>query len=157
MGRDTIAGLAILAASLALFWATLGIERHPMVPIGPAFYPRIVLGLAAAMALAMIVMDLLARRRRPPPPQAARERPNYGLVTLAFGIFAAYVVALPWVGFRVATVAFLVAMPVALETPRGVRGWAIVAVVALLGAAATYYVFEHYLHVLLPRGRWTGF
>jgi hypothetical protein len=32
-----------------------------------------------------------------------------------------------------------------------------VAVIALATAVATYFVFERYLSVLLPRGRWTGF
>jgi hypothetical protein len=29
--------------------------------------------------------------------------------------------------------------------------------VALVTSAVVYFVFERYLHVLLPRGRWTGF
>ena len=33
----------------------------------------------------------------------------------------------------------------------------IVLAVALVATAATYYAFERYLHVLLPRGLWTGF
>ena len=44
-----------------------------------------------------------------------------------------------------------------LAPPRGARDWARTALVALITAAATYYVFEHYLTVLLPRGRWTDF
>ncbi len=159
MGRDTIAGLAVLAASLALFWATLGLERHPMVPVGPEFYPQIVLGITAAMAVLLILLDQLARRRAAParaaPPTAPRA--NYGLVAASFGIFAAYVVALPWLGFRVATALFMVALQVALETPRGARGWAAVVALALIATATIYYTFEHYLHVLLPRGAWTGF
>jgi hypothetical protein len=32
-----------------------------------------------------------------------------------------------------------------------------VAAVALVATAVVYLVFEQYLSVLLPRGRWTGF
>jgi hypothetical protein len=66
-------------------------------------------------------------------------------------------VALPWLGFRLATLAFLVAMPAVLERPATPRRWALVVVVAVVATAVVYVVFESYLHVLLPRGRWTGF
>jgi hypothetical protein len=161
MGRDTITGLVVLAASLVLLWATLGLERHPMVPVGPGFYPRIVLGITAAMAFLLVVLDVLARRKavpkadRPAPDGAAR--PNYGLVVAAFAVFTAYVLALPYLGFRIATFAFLVAMQAVLEPPHGVRRWVIVLAVALVATAASYYAFERYLHVLLPRGHWTDF
>ena len=156
MGRDGYTGLAVLAASLALFGATLGLERHPLVPVGPGFYPRIVLGVTAAFAALLIVADVLLRRRAPVA-TAPRSTVNYALVLAAFGIFAAYVVALPYVGFRVGTFLFLMAMPVALERPPDRRRWVIVVVVAALSTVATYFVFERYLHVLLPRGLWTGF
>jgi putative tricarboxylic transport membrane protein len=39
----------------------------------------------------------------------------------------------------------------------GWKGWARVAVLALLTAFLTHLVFERYLTVLLPRGRWTSF
>lgn len=160
MGRDSITGLAVFAVSLALLWATLGLERHPMVPVGPGFYPRIVLGITAGMALLLVAVDVFARGNavaKRDAAEAARERPNYGLVLIAFAVFAAYVLALPYLGFRIATVAFLVVMQAVLEPPHGVRRWVIVLAVALAATAASYYAFERYLHVLLPRGRWTEF
>lgn len=162
MGRDAITGLAVLAASLALFWGTLGLERHPMVPVGPGFYPRIVLGISAAFALWLVIADMVSRRGRPVVPvamgtQPERARANYTLVVVAFGIFGAYVVALPWLGFRVATPVFLLAMQAVLDRPRNARRWALLAVIAIVATVVTYFVFERYLHVLMPRGRWTGF
>ena len=157
MGRDGFTGLVVLAASLALFWATFGLERHPMVPVGPGFYPRIVLGITAAFALGLVVADLFARRRHAAPAAEPAERHNYPLVAAAFGVFAAYVLALPWLGFRAATFLFLLAMPVVLERPASRRRWVLVAAIAAIATAVVYFVFERYLHVLLPRGRWTGF
>jgi hypothetical protein len=37
IGRDGVTGLAAAAASLFLFWLTLGLERNPLVPIGARF------------------------------------------------------------------------------------------------------------------------
>ena len=83
--------------------------------------------------------------------------PAHGLVAATFATFGAYLLALPWLGFRMATFLFLLAMPVILEPPRSRRRWIVVLVLAAVATAATYVVFERYLYVLLPRGRWTGF
>jgi hypothetical protein len=155
VGRDSITGLVVVAASLALFWATLGLQAHPMVPVGPGFYPRIVLGVTATLGVLLVVFDVLARRRAMPA-RAAGPRPNYFLVVAGFAIFAAYVISMPYLGFRVATFAFLVAMQSLLDPPRNARRALVVAIVAILGTAVVYYAFERYLHVLLPRGRWTS-
>ena len=88
---------------------------------------------------------------------AGRQPANYGLVAASFAVFAAYVFALPGLGFRIATFGFVFGMQVLLEPPKSARRWGLVLVVALVATAATYYAFEHYLYVLLPRGRWTDF
>lgn len=158
MGRDAITGLVVFAASLFLFWATLGLERHPLVPVGPEFYPRLVLGATGFLALLLLLSDVIAHRRPSAAVASPTARANYKLVVIAFAIFAIYVIALPYLGFRGATFAFLVAMPLALEPPRGVRRrWMVVFAVALVATVAIYLAFDSYLQVLLPRGRWTGF
>jgi putative tricarboxylic transport membrane protein len=152
IGRDGIAGLAVAAASLALFWITLGLERNPLVPIGPAFYPRIVLGVTAVLALALLATDLLRKTR------GARAAPaNYRLVAISFGVFALYVVVLPLAGFRLATFLYAAAFNLVLAPPRSPAHWGRALAFGAITAAATYYAFEHYLDVLLPRGTLTGF
>jgi len=153
IGRDGLTGLAAAAASLFLFALTLGLERNPLVPIGPGFYPRIVLGITAALGLALLVQDLLRARVAAP----ARAPINTRLVVLTFSAFAAYVLLLPLLGFRVATFVYVLGATFLLEPPRRAGLWARGVVLAALTTAATYYVFEQYLAVLLPRGTWTGF
>ena len=48
-------GSSCLAASLVLFALTLGLKASPLVPIGPGFYPRIVLGITAVLSAALLV------------------------------------------------------------------------------------------------------
>jgi hypothetical protein len=156
LGRDGIAALVILGASVTLFALTLGLKDNPLVPIGPGFYPRLVLGLTAALALGLFISDVMTRRRRPHvAPASARQ--NYRLVVLLFLAFGVYVAALPFLGFRVATFLFVGGAQAVLDLPRDRRRWIVVLVVALITTALTYFVFERYLSVLLPRGRWTGF
>lgn len=152
MSKDGWGGLAVFAASLLLFWLTLGLADNPLVPVGPGFYPRIVLGLTILLSLWLVFSDWRAKRL----PAKTEER-NYGLVALSFALFGLYVAALPALGFRIATCGYVAAANALMDPPRGAKGWTRVALLALLTALATWLVFERELSVLLPRGRWTDF
>jgi putative tricarboxylic transport membrane protein len=156
LGRDGLTGLVVLTASVVLFTLTLDLKENPMVPLGPGFYPRVILVLTAVLAAALVVFDAVGRRRA-----AVRERTesrlNYSLVLLVFVIFGLYVALMPYVGFRIATLAFVAILQTSLEWPRGWKGWIVVGITALATTALAYFVFERYLSVLLPRGRWTDF
>ena len=153
LSREGWTGLAALAASLLLFGLTLDLKTNPLVPIGPGFYPRIVLGLSALLAAALVAFDLFRGKTRP----AGQAAPNYLLVLAVFLIFGLYVGALPVLGFRISTFAFVALLQASLEPPRTLRAWIWVGLTALLTSALTYVLFERYLQVLLPRGRWTDF
>lgn len=155
IGRDGVAGLIGLGAALWALALSRGVPHSPMVPIGPIFYPRILFVVTALLSAALVAADVRARRRRRAPGPAGVPV-RYRLVVITFAIFAAYVAALPWLGYRVATFFFVGGLATALEPPRGAR-WAVVAALAVLTTVATYLVFETYLSVLLPRGRLTGF
>ncbi len=160
MGRDGIAGLVCLAASLGLLAATIGLPGpNLLVPVGPGFYPRIVLGITAALALALIIADIINQQRKTTTAPAATPdtAPNYGLVAATFLIFILYVAALPYLGFRLSTLAFVAVLQSTLRPPRSLKQWIIVAITALVTTAVIYVMFDSYLAVLLPRGRWTDF
>jgi hypothetical protein len=156
IGRDGWAGIVVLVACAVLFWLTLDLKGNPLVPIGPAFYPRIVIGVAALFAVLLAIEDALAGRTRAGG-AATAARPNYALVALEFAVFGLYVVALPYLGFRVATFLYVIAAAAPLARPRGGIGWIWILLLAALTAGLTYFIFERYLTVLLPRGKWTGF
>ena len=151
--RDGIGGLACLVGSLVLLWSSRDIPQPALVPIGPAFYPRIVLGVTAVLSAALLATDL---RRRRPATTLPQPRVNYRLVVLAFLVFTLYVFVLPLLGYRASTMLFVAALQATLDPPRGGRDWALVAVMAVGSMVVTYYLFERYLSVLLPRGRLTG-
>jgi len=152
LSKDGWTGLVALAASLVLLGFTIGLRDNPLVPIGPGFYPRIVLGLTAALAVALVVFDSLAGRKA-----RAAAGANHLLVLVVFVIVGLYVGLLPFLGFRLSTLIFVPALQVALEFPKDRKSWITVAVTALVTTVASYVLFERYLSVLLPRGRWTDF
>jgi len=151
LSRAGVAGLVCLGGSLWFLALTRGLPHPALVPIGPAFYPRILLTITALLSAALVVSDVLRRRG-----EARRAPVRYGLVLVTFAIFGVYLALLPPLGYRVATFLFVGGLQAALERPRGARWWRVLAV-ALVTTVATYYAFEGYLSVLLPRGRLTGF
>ena len=152
LSKDGWSGLAVLAVSLLLFWATLGLKDNPLVPIGPGYYPRIVLGITALLALGVVVLDFFNRK-----PQHRAEKLNYGMVISMFAVFGLYCGALPYLGFRISTLLYVAATNALLDFPAKKTSWVRVLAVALITTVVIYYVFERYLTVLLPRGRWTNF
>lgn len=160
MTRDGVAGLICLALAIGLLVLTRGLAQSSLVPIGPDFYPRIVLIIMAVLSAMLIASDLWRQRAQAAPVTApaatAPEKRNYLLVGITFAVFAGYVVLLPLVGYRLSTFLFMAALQAVFEPPRSARRWIVLLISALVTAAVTYIVFEHYLSVLLPRGRWTG-
>jgi putative tricarboxylic transport membrane protein len=157
IGRDGIAGLVLLAISLVLLVKSFQLPSLPIVPVGPGFYPAIVLSFMAAASALLVLQDLMKRRAPAVAGTGDAPRRNYRLVAIAFAIVGAYVVLLPLLGYRVATVLFVGALQAALGRPRTARQWVVLAAIALGTAAVSYFIFERYLLVLLPRGAWTGF
>jgi hypothetical protein len=154
--RDSISGLVCLVISLAMLVMTLGLPPAEMVPIGPAFYPRIVLAATAVLSALLIVTDIRAARARPPAAASAGPAPNYRLVLATFVLFGIYIGLLPKLGFRISTVLFVLALQITLEWPQSSRRWLLVVGIAIVTSAVCYFVFEDYLSVLLPRGTWSG-
>ncbi|HMA88051.1 MAG TPA: tripartite tricarboxylate transporter TctB family protein [Burkholderiales bacterium] len=157
LGRDSVTGLACLALSLGMLVLTRGLPESAMVPVGPAFYPRIVLVLMAGLSLLLVALDWRTGRAGRPAGAKAAAAPNYRLVVVTFTAFIVYVVLLPLLGFRIATFLFVGGLQALLEPPRSARRWALVLVIAIVTTLVTYLAFEQYLSVLLPRGRWTEF
>jgi len=156
LGRDGIAGLILLGISLVLLVQSFELPKLPIVPVGPGFYPAIVLIFLAAASALLVAQDLMRQRAKAAQGEAA-PRWNYRPVIKAFAVVGAYIGLMPLLGFRLSTVLFVASLQAALDAPRDARGWAVLAAVAVGTAAAAYLVFERYLLVLLPRGSWTGF
>ncbi len=152
MRRDTAIGVGLLACCAVLYWQAGLVSVPPFIPIGPSFYPRIILVLLAGLTVWLIAEDLVkkgspAREAKKP----AGPAPNYRKVLLAFFVFLGYVVALDLIGFVASTFLFVLGLSWAVG-PREFREMPKLVAVAIGTALVTYLVFEKYLYVFLPRG-----
>jgi hypothetical protein len=153
VGRDGFIAAGLLV-SCAVLWRQLGaVAANPLVPIGPTFYPRILLGVTGVLAAALLISDLRARRRAAAVAGAPRAPARYRQALIVFGASALYALLLPGIGFVAATILYVggLAWTLAAPTLRRLPG---AMVLAILTAAGAYLVFERYLNVFLPRAAW---
>ncbi len=154
MGRDGAIAAGVLALC-AILWGQLGsVPVNPLVPIGPTFYPRILLGVTACLASMLLIADVRARRRSGAAgPVPARARVAYRPAAVTFGLSVLYAFLLPGIGYLSATALYVAGLAWGLGEPaaRRVPGSL---VLGLLAAAGTYLIFQGYLNVFLPRAGW---
>ncbi len=151
MSRDIGIAIGLLAACGILYWQAGLAPNPPFVPIGPAFYPRAVLILLAALAIWLFLEDILAAPKRPGAQGKPASRPNYRLVVICFAVFGGYVIGLSVLGYLLSTFLFVLGLGWIMG-PHGHREVPKLLAVAVGTGLATYLVFEKYLHVFLPRG-----
>lgn len=115
--------------------------------LGPGFWPRLVLLGLAASCLAKLIGDV---RRRPRTAAVTDVRPEMSAPKLgvAAGALVLYALAIPTVGFALASVAFIAAF-MALA---GARSMPAIAATAVLATVAVLYVFVRIVYLPLPKG-----
>ncbi len=152
MRRDTAIGIGLLVFCGILYWQAGLVTVPPFIPIGPSFYPRVVLVLLAGLAVWLIVEDTLkGRASAKGAKKPAGPAPDYRRVIIGFLVFLGYVAALDLLGYLTSTFLFVLGMSWAVG-PRELREMPKLLAVAAGTALVTYLVFEKYLYVFLPRG-----
>jgi len=139
---DLLIGLGLLVVAAVYFQQSFAITRgFASDRLGPAFFPRLLGGVLAILALTL-VMRALSGRSDPTPPPAMRLGVFLGTLVL----MVVYSLVLPRVGFLLATPLLLAAVIWLL----GLRRWGTMAATAIGVTGVLYIVFARMLKVLLP-------
>jgi hypothetical protein len=153
MSRDGWIGVGLLLFCGWLYANLEEIPANPLVPIGPAFYPRFLLLLILALSLALVLQGLAARREKKARVTFRNWLKDYQSPLLSFSLFLLYVLLLPKLGFLFSTILFVSSLQWLLGRPlwRRLPGSLVIGIAT---AVVTYWVFEKYLYVFLPRATW---
>ena len=145
-----IATGAMLVFCLFAVWQSSLLSLTDRLGPGPGFFPFWLALIGVVLALAL----LFTTYREPAAPAADDEVRILpygagGMRWLAIVLLmAAAAAAMEVVGFRLAMLVFNAALVIAL----GERRWWVIALFAVGGSFGVYYVFTHWLDVLLPDG-----
>jgi putative tricarboxylic transport membrane protein len=148
---ERVAALAFLAASGLYLAGALTFPLGTGARPGPGFFPVAIGVFACAVAAGFVILTY--RRSGPPgiavaptePPMTADAR---GRVAVAAAGLVGFCLLLPWLGYLIASFAFVAVLLRRL----GGGGWTGAIAVAVGAAAVSYYVFAVLLGVPLPRG-----
>ena len=155
MSRDGWIGLGLLIFAGWLYSNLGKISPNPFVPIGPAFYPRVLLLLTLILSLSLVAQDVLAQGKEKKERKAASADwfKHYQPTLLGFAAFGIYVLLLPGLGYLLSTILFVASLQWLLGKPSLRRLPGSVSV-GIGTSVITWLIFEKYLYVLLPRGSW---
>lgn len=141
---DKVGAALLVALSAGVFVASRDFPSGFGATPGAAFFPRVVAATIALLAVVLFARSVVSREARTH--RVSTDDATRFAVPVAF--LAAYVAAMPLLGFVAATVAFLVG----LMRYSGVEGYRRSVPLAVGVAVALHYVFREFLHVPLPEG-----
>ena len=145
--RDIIFGAVMLVVAALLFLETTNPAYQQAGVLGygfsPAFFPRILLIIWAALSVILIIRALPALHRE-------IDKPDWGKLAGAVAITLGYIGLISLVGFAFASIVFAAALMLFL----GYRQVVPVALVAVIFPLVTWYVFTFLLHISLPTSPW---
>ena len=158
MIKELIISLVILAGSITLY-CTLGWLEDPRA----ATFPRIIILIMAALAVALLIQSLLMKGRKGKTglPQtgaaskgaAAGSAFDFGTVVTCFLLIIAYFAVMQWLGFYVSAFLYFCASTMILgRKDLTVRKGAFRVMSALIFVAILYILFKVILVVQTPKG-----
>ncbi|WP_461536741.1 tripartite tricarboxylate transporter TctB family protein [Spongorhabdus nitratireducens] len=147
---DVVLSTLLIIISVIILTNDNLVEGGVETELGSMFLPRIVAGLIIIFAAVMGIESLLKLLRQ------AKQEESEIIVTQGFsgvlvyiGIFIAYWLAVPHVGFLVATPFVMFSVAVLL----GGRNWIPITLVSVITPLLIFYGSSHFLRVYLPT--WT--
>lgn len=152
--RQVVPYGVMLAAACWLYWVATRIEAETGGRIGPAVWPKAIIvfmGLLCAYAIVkrLVVKSDFEARGLVKMGEPSEPVPQVSPILYAgIGLIAAYVVAVPWIGFFLATALFLAIFP----WVGGLRRPVVCVSVSLAGTLVLALVFLKVAYISLPLG-----
>ena len=155
--RDSIVALCLIMASGGLMVASFNIREPDYGVLSPAAWPRLIIIIMGVLSVLYFIQSLRMPEANTPtePPKSLFEFIAYWRnVFSVFIIFAAYLLALPFLGMLIGNIAFSFILLSALG---GWRPFLLHGLVAIGTSGGMWLLFTYALEVFLPRGSLTGF
>ena len=155
--RDSVVALCLIMASGGLMVASFDIREPDYGVLSPAAWPRLIIIIMGVLSVLYFVQSL----RMPKTDTSNTQKKNlfefvdyWRNVFAVFIIFAAYLVALPFLGMLIGNIAFSFVL---LSVLGGWRPFIVHGLVAIGTSGGMWLLFTYALEVFLPRGSLTGF
>ncbi|MEM7226740.1 MAG: tripartite tricarboxylate transporter TctB family protein [Pseudomonadota bacterium] len=144
--------LVLLLGCGVFFWATFQIQETNYGTLSSRVWPRLLLGLLTVFSLGLLA-QAVARGRDETAKPTGSWLSRYRNALWCYGLFALFLLSLPYLGMLVGGALFVFACLTALGEP-GWRRVPLHAAIALVSVGAMWAIFTFALRVFLPEGEW---
>ena len=155
--RDSVVALCLIMASGGLMVVSFDIREPDYGVLSPAAWPRLIIIIMGVLSVLYFVQSLRMAKTDTSSTQKKNlvEFMDYWRnVFSVFIIFAAYLVALPFLGMLIGNIAFSFVL---LSVLGGWRPFVMHGLIAIGTSGGMWLLFTYALEVFLPRGSLTGF
>lgn len=148
-GRNLIAGLVLcaVAGTYAYLIGTIPDRSLPNTP-GPTFMPWLIALAMGALSLALVVQGSMGLRSARGSDRSEAIEGLDGKTIALLGAMVAYVIAIPLVGFLIASMIFFAVAMVLF----GARNPIVVACASIVVPIALQFLFRNAFSIILPAG-----
>lgn len=152
IAKDRLLAAVVLVMVAILMIESVNIpEKSSWQPYGSALFPRLllcVIGLLAAIILIKTLLKPTATfQRRTSAMKALRRK---GKIIALFVLFGLYALALPYVGFLISTISFMLASQILLMRVNTRKKGLIILGTSFTFAPLIYVIFRYGLNIWLP-------
>jgi hypothetical protein len=164
MKEDKIIGIILIVFSAFMYYQTLEFPEAVFGTKGAGFFPKILFSLLALAGAALIASAFIRGRKKNGGPQAGRKGPelpfrdrvgkslrSYSQVILSFTLVFVYIVIMDYLGYMVATLAFMLSLMWFLG-PKRRKDIPLILVISCGMTFIIYFAFLELLQIFLPEG-----
>ncbi len=153
MRSDLYTGSFTCVVSIFMFYIATKLPEGMFGTLGAGFFPKIIFGELMVCSLALMVKTFMAHfvGNKDKTPVPSFPFAKYKIVAVAFVLFFLYVIGLSYVGFVIASIAFLPSLMWTLG-PKTKASLIPIACTSIGITAVTYISFTYFLKVFLPSG-----
>lgn len=157
MTKDRVSVLILLIFCAFFYYQTYQIPDKGFTGLDAAFFPRIILGLIAVLAVFMMVRSLSSsyKERKNVQEKGRTEQENQKgwKVWTIFALFGLFILSTTILGFIISSFCFMIVVYfIVLSRERTLKQHILTMVSLLVVSYVLAFIFRNYLNVLLPQG-----
>ncbi len=154
--KDVISGVFLFLVGLAFFAFSFQIRLTNIDRlVGSRLFPQAGGILLMVLSSVLIIGNFLKNRNAQPAASSRpTEKPVYRNTILVLLSFALYIYLLDYIGFFVATLAYLFTQMLILRGSKATgKTLALYALLSVVATVTIYFMFNHVFYLILPRGK----
>lgn len=150
--KDLQFSIGVLVLCALMYIGTFSIKITKTVSVSAAFFPRIILGVTAVLAVIYMIFALRALKNNKAE-EKKQEKGDIKRLLTTIGLFIVYGIVVDIIGFMISSIIFLIIQMWVMLEVKNKKELIRFSVISVVSMIIVYYVFNNLFFVSLPTGR----